>query len=137
LPDIAHENITRYLSAQPKSRDWPRFIAGEDLASTFQIDGYFGKFVSSRFVSICISKRPPWSLPGKSEDWIYVRNQDHAFQILMQGGENIKAMYIDGWFAAKLLDSKQVPAIAEKCINLESFIIKGRNVVRWLEKCGN
>lgn len=54
----------------------------------------------------------------------------------MKGGANVKAIYVDGSFAHEFLNCKKVPAIAVKCTNLDSFIIKGKNAGKWLKLLG-
>lgn len=46
-----NENIARYLSAHPNLRSWPRYICENVVATFYEVDGEFGRFICSRLLS--------------------------------------------------------------------------------------
>lgn len=67
-------------------------------------------------------------LPGKSSVWIHVQDCDLGFEILMRGGDNIKAIYVDHYYARQFLLSNELSSIFAARTDLESFTASNRGI---------
>lgn len=55
LPENANENISRYISVNPNSKQWPSFIDEQDVATLYNVDGEYKRFICGRFDAINVS----------------------------------------------------------------------------------